>query len=136
MVYANVIERFSNIKFILSHAGGALPGLAYRIASLGVAPFVPHSAKMTPQTILRQLRKLYFDTAIAGSTSSIVPVLELTSADHIVFGTDYPPATERVIRENMEALDQLTFLSHEARAAINQNGRRLFARFHGAAKTT
>jgi predicted TIM-barrel fold metal-dependent hydrolase len=136
MVYANVIKRFSSINFILAHAGGALPGLAHRIASLGVVPFVPHPPEMTPQTTLSQLSQLYFDTAIAGSVSSIQPVLQLTSADHIVFGSDFPPATERVIRENIEALDGLTCLSHEARDAISQNGRRLFARFTAAGKAT
>jgi 6-methylsalicylate decarboxylase len=134
MVYANVIKRFSSINFILSHAGGALPGLAQRIAFLGVVPFVPHPPEMTPQTTLHQLSKLYFDTAIAGGASSLAPVLEITTADHIVYGTDYPPATEPVIKENNEALSRLSCLSEEAKAAIGSNGRRLFARFNGAAK--
>jgi 6-methylsalicylate decarboxylase len=38
-----------------------------------------------------QLASLYFDTAIAGTAASLVPVLELTKPDHIV-GTDFPPA--------------------------------------------
>ena len=129
MAYANVIDRFGSINFILSHGGGALPGLAQRIAYLGVVPFVPHSPTMTPESTLAQFRKLYYDTAIAGSASSVRPVLELTNSDHIVFGSDYPPATEGIIRQNIELLEGLTFLSEAERASIGQNGRRLFRRF-------
>ncbi|MGC2781554.1 MAG: amidohydrolase family protein [Bradyrhizobium sp.] len=135
MLYAGVLGRFNSISFILSHAGGALPGLARRIASLGTVSYVPHPPEMTHQTVLSQLGKLYFDTAIAGSASTLVPVLELAGPDHIVFGTDFPPATEAVITENIGALDGLDCLSDEAEAAINHNGRRLFARFRGAASS-
>jgi 6-methylsalicylate decarboxylase len=134
MLYAGILDRFSSISFILSHAGGALPALSHRIASLGTVSYVPHPPEMTRQTVLSQLGKLYFDTAIAGSISSLGPVLELTGPDHIVFGTDFPPATEAVIIENIEALDGLPGLNVEARAAINHNGCCLFARFRGVAK--
>ncbi len=67
-----------------------------------------------------QLAGLYFDTAIAGAAASIVPVLELTTADHIVFGTDFPPATVAVIDQNIAALGTLTCMSEVERTAINQ----------------
>ena len=134
MLYAGVLRRFSSINFILSHGGGALPALAHRIASIGTLAFVPHPPEMTRKTALNDLSKLYFDTAIAGTASSIVPVLQLAGADHLVFGTDFPPATESVIKENIEALDGLTCMSNRARAAISHNGRRLFARFASGAE--
>jgi len=76
-----------------------------------------------------QLARLYFDTAIAGTAASIGPVLELTKPDHIVFGTDFPPASEAVIEQNMAALGALTGMNEAEKSAINQNGRRLFPRF-------
>ena len=79
--------------------------------------------------MLTQLARLYFDTAIAGSAASIGPVLELTKPDHIVFGTDFPPASEPVIDQNIAALDALTCLNDAEKSAIQQNGRRLFRRF-------
>ena len=76
-----------------------------------------------------QLTRLYFDTAIAGTAASTGPVLELTKPDHIVFGSDFPPASEPVIDQNIAALDALIGLNKSEKSAINQNARRLFRRF-------
>lgn len=135
MVYAGIVERFTAINFILSHAGGPLPALAKRIATIGTTFYVPHPPEMTRQTVLDQLGKLYYDTAIAGSASSILPVLELTGADHILFGTDFPPATEPVIVENIQALDELDCLGAAEKDGVNRNGRLLFRRFHAMSET-
>ncbi len=129
MLYAGVLERHPEIKLIMSHAGGALPTLAPRIAGIGTAYYVPHPASLTQHSVLEQLSRLYFDTAIAGTAASIAPVLELTGPDHIVFGTDYPPATEPIIEQNIAALEALECLSDDEKRRIDVNGRRLFERF-------
>jgi predicted TIM-barrel fold metal-dependent hydrolase len=129
MLYAGVLERYSNLNIILSHAGGALPTLAPRLSSIGTVHYVPHPPQLTPHAVLQQLSRLYFDTAIAGTAASLAPVLELTSVDHIVFGTDFPPATEPIIDQNMAALAALRCVTEVERQAIYVNGRRLFKRF-------
>jgi predicted TIM-barrel fold metal-dependent hydrolase len=78
-----------------------------------------------------QLASLYFDIAIAGTAASLVPVLELTKPDHIVFGTDFPPATVPVIDQNIAALGTLTCMSEVEKSAIYQNASRLFRRLGG-----
>jgi predicted TIM-barrel fold metal-dependent hydrolase len=123
------LERYADLKFILSHAGGALPTLAPRLSLIGTVHYVPHPPELTQQSVLKNLARLYFDTAIAGTAASIGPVLELTDASHIVFGTDFPPATEPVIDQCMAALDALTCISETDRQAIYTNARRLFQRF-------
>ena len=129
MLYAGILNRHENIKFILSHAGGPLPTLALRLSTIGTLHWVPHPSELTQEVVLTQLARLYFDTAIAGSAASIGPVLELTKPDHIVFGTDFPPASEPVIDQNIAALGALTCLNDAEKSAIQQNGRRLFRRF-------
>jgi predicted TIM-barrel fold metal-dependent hydrolase len=129
MLYAGVLNRHKNIKFILSHAGGPLPTLAPRLSTIGTLHWVPHPSELTQEAVLTQLARLYFDTAIAGTAASIGPVLELTTPDHIVFGTDFPPASEPVIEQNIAALGALTCLNDAEKSAIQQNGRRLFRRF-------
>jgi predicted TIM-barrel fold metal-dependent hydrolase len=106
-----------------------LPTLAPRLGTIGTLPWVPHPPELTPASLRRQLARLFFDTAIAGSAASIVPVLELTEPDHIVFGTDFPPASEPVIDQNIAALATLTCMNESERSAINRNGKRLFRRF-------
>lgn len=129
MLYAGVFERYANLKFIVSHAGGAMPALAPRLSSIGTVHYVPHPESLTPETVRDQLSRLYFDTAIAGFEANLAPVLALTSADHIVFGTDYPPATVPIIDQNIAALAGLRLLSEAQRETIHSGARRLFARF-------
>jgi len=129
MLYAGILNRYNNVKFILAHAGGPLPTLAPRLATIGTLPWVPHPPELTQDAVRTQLARLYFDTAIAGTAASIVPVLELTGSDHIVFGTDFPPASEPVIDQNIAAFSALTCMNDVEKSAISQNGRRLFRRF-------
>jgi predicted TIM-barrel fold metal-dependent hydrolase len=129
MLYAGVLSRHNNIRFILSHAGGALPTLAPRLGTIGTLPWVAHRPELTQETVLAELARLYFDTAIAGTAASLGPVLELTEPDHIVFGTDFPPASEPVIDQNIAALGALTTISEVEKSTINQNARCLFRRF-------
>ena len=129
MLYAGVLSRHGNIKFILPHAGGALPTLAPRLGSIGTLPWVRHAPELTQDSVRTQLARLYFDTAIAGTASSIGPVLELTKADHIVFGSDFPPASEPVIDQNIAALGALSIMNEAEKSAVSRNASRLFRRF-------
>ena len=78
MLYAGVLSRYKDLKFIVSHAGGPLPTLAPRLGTIGTLPWVAHPAELTQEAMRTQLSRLYFDTAIAGTASSIGPVLEMT----------------------------------------------------------
>src|SRR5258705_3165451 len=74
MLYAGVLNRHENIKFILSHAGGPLPTLAPRLGTIGTLPWVPHPSELRQEAVRTQPPPLYFDTAIAGTQASTVPV--------------------------------------------------------------
>jgi len=130
MLYAGVLSRYKDLKFIVSHAGGPLPTLAPRLGTIGTLPWVAHHAELTQEAVRTQLGRLYFDTAIAGTAASVGPVLELTEPDHIVFGSDFPPASEPVIDQNIAALGALTCMTEAEKSAINQNAGRLFRRFN------
>src|SRR6267154_434279 len=130
MLFAGTLSRYNNLRFILSHAGGPLPTLAPRLGTIGTLPWVAHPPDLTQESVRTQLARLYFDTAIAGTAASIGPVLELTKPDHIVFGSDFPPASEPVIDQNIAALGALTCMSDVEKSAIAQNARRLFRRFN------
>jgi len=129
MLYAGVLSRYNDLRFIVSHAGGPLPTLAPRLGTIGTLPWVAHPAELTQAAVRTQLSRLYFDTAIAGTAASIGPVLELTKPDHIVFGSDFPPASEPVIDQNIAALGSLTFMTKAEKSAIGRNASRLFRRF-------
>ncbi len=91
MLSAGHLERFTDAKIILSHAGGALPYLAGRVTNL-LHTYVRKDRSQ--ELLLEDLKKFYFDTAI--STPSALPSLTaVAKPDHILFGSDDPyPAVE------------------------------------------
>ena len=54
-----------DIRFIFSHGGGVTPMLAGRMAE--ILGHRPNAAEVTPNGVLGELRKLYYDTANAGT---------------------------------------------------------------------
>jgi 6-methylsalicylate decarboxylase len=77
-----------DIRFIFSHGGGATPMLAGRMAeTLGHRP---NAGEVTPNGVLAELRKLYYDTASASAPGAMAALRIMAPASHILFGTDYP----------------------------------------------
>ncbi len=90
LVYSGTLERCPNVRFQLAHLGGTAPFLAHRLASL--AGREPELAAAAPQGALAYLRRLYYDTGLANHAPGLAATLEVTSLDHVVFGTDWPYA--------------------------------------------
>ncbi len=90
LIYSGTLERYSRIRFQLSHLGGAAPFLAHRIASL--ADREPGQAAHAPAGALTYLRRLYYDTGLANNAPALAATREVTDDEHVVFGTDWPYA--------------------------------------------
>ncbi|WP_405163906.1 amidohydrolase family protein [Nocardia sp. NBC_01499] len=125
MMYGGVFHRHPNIRFVLAHCGGALPGLSGRIGLLGTEAWVPGAAGITPDEIRAQLGRLYLDTAASGTDANIAAALTMVPADHIVYGTDsgVPCSTEDTIAANIAALRDSTVLDG---AQVDHIGSRAF----------
>ncbi|TRW88457.1 amidohydrolase [Mycolicibacterium sp. 018/SC-01/001] len=127
-MYARVFLRYPQINFVIAHAGGVLPALAARIATIGMLPWVPNPSGVTVDDIRRQLASLYYDTALSAYPHSLLPLLETTTASHIVYGSDYPPAGESVIETNMQQLKSTTILDDDELGAMASTATALFPR--------
>jgi predicted TIM-barrel fold metal-dependent hydrolase len=126
-VWAGVLSRHPDLNLVLAHAGGVLPMLAPRILDLAPLEWVPDPAGgITYDEVRRQLGRLYCDTAIAGTDSAILPLLEMTGRSHIVFGTDYPAAGPSVIDSNLAALHRTKFLTEKELFAVATNAIHIF----------
>lgn len=100
MMFTGTTDRYSEIKFILSHGGGTIPYLAWRLALIEYAqkdrrPPVFRSIydfliKGGPFSGLRILKDMYYDTALTTSPYTLKALQEFAGSGHIVFGTDYP----------------------------------------------
>lgn len=99
LIFSGTTKKFPNISFITSHAGGMMPYIIERFfqngAEVEVVPGVVtkgqgagHDPK-TGQDTLRELRKLYYDTAQSSNPVAMGALRKVVPVSQIVFGTDY-----------------------------------------------
>ena len=118
-IFAGTFKRHPGLTMILAHAGGALPALAWRITEHANLSHTTYSAVgkhddpgIDAAHVTHVLRnQLYYDTGIAGSPHSLLPALQVTGPDHILFGTDWPFVTATTVEtldQEMTALEKTT----------------------------
>ncbi|MCP5018731.1 MAG: amidohydrolase [Ketobacter sp.] len=130
MVWNGTFERFPNIKWILAHAGGTIPYVAWRLSLLDLK--FPELRERSPQGSLSYLKKLYFDTALSPTENSLYPTINQFGVDNIVLGTDYPFAPAALVPVELAELNlsaaKLKALQGGGLAKIYENGYKLFPR--------
>jgi predicted TIM-barrel fold metal-dependent hydrolase len=131
-LYTGFFQRHPGLRLILAHCGGALPTLGWRIGEHTVMGRGPHDADIDPTHVADVLRGLYYETALAGNPNSLLPTLEVTTADHILFGTDWPAAPEATVVRNIANLTTFDgFTPEQLHGVERNNALRLFPRFTG-----
>jgi predicted TIM-barrel fold metal-dependent hydrolase len=90
LIYQGVLQRYPNITWQLSHLGGTLLHVLYRLGMLQVAPYAGLANDAAPDGPFAAARRFYYDTAIGGSEEQLLSARKLTGAERLVFGTDYP----------------------------------------------
>jgi predicted TIM-barrel fold metal-dependent hydrolase len=128
LVYSGAMERYKDLSIILSHAGGAVPYLAWR---LWTGEFtVPGLRQVAPSGVYDSLKRFYYDTAMAANSGTFSSLAQLVGPDRIVFGTDYPAMPDYAIQEYLRQIEESPAFDAAARAAIeHENAQALFPRF-------
>ncbi len=124
LVYSGTLERCPDIRFIVAHAGGTVPYLAYRI-SMGqiMLPGVP-------QGVMTYLKQFYYDTALSANPHALRSLQELVDASHILFGSDFPFAPEVMTSFSVQGIQNFDGFDEQARKAIERESAfPLFPRF-------
>jgi 6-methylsalicylate decarboxylase len=120
---AGWFEKFPNVRFILSHAGGFIPFAAYRIAR-ACAPDGNAALGM------ERLKRFYMDTAVASSPTSLPGLFAFADTSRITFGSDLPYANETRAGAFTSMLDAYP-MDTKLRAAIaRENALTLFPRLN------
>ena len=117
-----------NCKIILSHAGGDLPYLIDRVAGLMCLGPPTLRIKKTPQEVLTEARCFYYDTALSSSPmhlSALTTLLGSDHVDHILLGTDFPPAGVDAIEYFLGQLRESKSISLEK---LHKNALKAFPR--------
>jgi predicted TIM-barrel fold metal-dependent hydrolase len=88
LLWSGSLSRFPDIRFIVSHGGGAMASVYPRVANLGA--YMPHMLERVPEGAKAALARLYADTASLTSPAPFAGARQWISPDHLLFGTDYP----------------------------------------------
>ncbi|MES2178175.1 MAG: amidohydrolase family protein [Gemmatimonadota bacterium] len=104
LVFSGVAERYPNIKWVLSHLGGAIPYLAERL-DRGFYAFKECRAHISrpPSEYLKQWN---YDT-VNFDVDALELAIKFAGADHILAGSDYPHAIGSIpaMKKALLALD-------------------------------
>ncbi len=127
LLFSGALKRYPRIRFLLSHAGGTLPFLAYRLSVL------PWLIKRIPQLsrdeIYDGLRQFYYDTALAAGPQTMGSLKIVAAPERILFGTDFPYTSVEVVEDEVKHVDGMEFDSPEQRTAVERtNAFALFPR--------
>jgi predicted TIM-barrel fold metal-dependent hydrolase len=115
--------RFGSTRIILSHGGGFLPYAATRFAELGASL----SRTRSVESLTRDLQSFYFDTALV-APSGLPSLLAFAPPEQIVFGTDFPYASEKVSKTFTANLDEYHGLAPGTLDGINRAAYGLISR--------
>jgi predicted TIM-barrel fold metal-dependent hydrolase len=125
LLFSGALERCPNIHFILSHGGGTLPSVAWR---LSVAPMIDKRLKQrSREEIFAGLKTFWYDNALASGPQPMGALSRIAAAERIVFGSDWPFCNDRVVTEEVADFTAPDFLAPDMRAKIaHENALKLF----------
>lgn len=121
MARAGWLERFPDLKIILSHAGGFVPFAAERIARAC-------SPGGSTEDGIARLRRYWFDTALSSSPYALPSLLAFADPTHITFGSDWPYAPKERSLHFARLLGDYPLDEAQRRAIDRGNALRLFPR--------
>lgn len=126
LLYNGTFARCQNVRFIFSHAGGATPFLAERIARLAVRP---EFKEKVPNGVIPELKRLYYDTALSANWLAFRSLFELVATEQVLFGSDYPFAPEATMTASVKSLNEMGLDPAVLRGIERDNALRLFPQF-------
>ncbi len=120
-------ERFPNLVMICSHVGGALPMLPGRLdfgyelrKDDSFGPWEPDVLPRAPSTYIEQL---YYDT-VSLHAPAVACAVETAGADHVLFGSDFPPVPIPLER-SVDAVRDIRLSDSDKQKILGDNAVRL-----------
>ena len=124
MIQNKVVRNNPNCKIILSHAGGMLPYIVGRPASM------LSDGQEEVDDFLDDARNLYYDLALSGSEYALRVLEKFAKPGHLLYGSDTPYANDDIITYHTDWLDVYKFENPDLINQINRrNALALFPRF-------
>jgi predicted TIM-barrel fold metal-dependent hydrolase len=126
LMFSGTLSRSPDIRFIFSHAGGAMPMLAARIDDLTKS--MKALRENVPEGVPATLRKLYVDSAGAFSPAAMAATMKTLPANHVLYGSDFPYSPSAGV---VKGLAENGFAADVLRGIERDNALTLFPRLKG-----
>jgi 6-methylsalicylate decarboxylase len=126
LLVSGVLTAHPSIRWIFSHAGGAMPYLAGRLEVL-----LQNNARLREAVggeVREALRGLYFDTALSADDMHFAALRRLVPDSQILFGTDYPFGPPDQMAGTVGRVDALDLPPAVTAAIYGGNAAALFPR--------
>jgi 6-methylsalicylate decarboxylase len=131
--YSGTFARTPNVKYIFSHAGGAIPYLAGRFAIVDEMGIMGEELEPASESF----RRIYFDTALAWTDPVLHTLATIAGAEQVLFGTDFPyirPDLAERATKHLASTDELG--PRERYLVLGGNATELFPRLGPAIGVT
>ncbi|MEE2968708.1 MAG: amidohydrolase family protein [Pseudomonadota bacterium] len=87
LLFSGTLARCPDIRFILCHAGGAVPVTVGRAEQMGLHNMF---ADRIPNGIDHELQRLYYDVALSSNRPALSALFSYVAVSQVLLGTDYP----------------------------------------------
>jgi predicted TIM-barrel fold metal-dependent hydrolase len=125
LLFSGTLARCPDIRFIFCHAGGTVPMLAGRATTVGLHRV---HAKHLPHGIDHELRKLYYDVALAANRPALAALFTFVPVSQVLLGSDYPFGTST---DGIAGLEAYGVAPGDLEAIYRGNALRLIPRLGG-----
>jgi predicted TIM-barrel fold metal-dependent hydrolase len=88
LLFSGSLGRLPGVRFVFSHAGGAIPMLSGRITH--ISRRFQQLAAEVPNGVDYELKRLYYEVANSATRPAIAALTSLIPISQILFGSDYP----------------------------------------------
>ena len=117
LILTETLQRYPRLNLVLSHLGGTLPWVAWRLSMLDEFGSASGGRR---EPVREQLRRLYYDVALSADPATLELARTVVGADRLLYGSDFPFAPDAFIDRNTANVDV------ELAAATRANSARLF----------
>ena len=124
LLFSGVVERFSNLRWVLGHLGGAVPYLAERLDRCYEA-FPESRAHLSehPTTYLKS--HFYYDT-VNFDVDALAFAIKFAGADHIIAGSDYPHQIGSITKM-IDSIHRLDISDEDRTGILGNNAAKLLS---------
>ncbi len=142
LILSGAMDKYTDIKFILAHAGGFLPYISYRVMltmlrqenKATVAKAVLMQDREMPK-LMAPIKRFWFDVALSSTPAAFPSLLTVADPSRVLYGSDHPFAPGVAVKLMADQYEGIE-MSTDQRAAIDhRNAEALFPRLAPASAT-